>query len=213
MSETAVGTQTEEFWESFYAERDQVWTGKPNQLVAREVTDLPPGTALDVGCAEGGDAVWLAGRGWRVTGTDVSATALRRAAAHAEEAGVATRIDWQRHDLSRTFPAGSFDLVTSAYLHTPIEQEGERVAVLRRAAAAVAPGGVLLVVGHAEVPSWHEGHSSVRLHSTAEVVAELDLQAPRWWVDVEDRVVREATGPDGRPGTAADNVLLARRIG
>lgn len=211
MTET---TDTQQFWEDFYRERP-VWSGRPNVLLVREVEALPPGTALDLGCAEGADAVWLAERGWRVTGADASAVALRRAAAHAAEAGV--EVDWQCHDLSRTFPDGTYDLVCAQYLHTPDEVGGERAAILRRAAAAVAPGGLLLVVGHQERPSarpeehgHHEEHAEVYLPTTGEVLAELDL-APAWIVEREDVVDRTATGPDGRVRTFRDNVLRVRR--
>jgi 2-polyprenyl-3-methyl-5-hydroxy-6-metoxy-1,4-benzoquinol methylase len=203
MTET---THAQAFWEDFYRERP-VWSGKPNALLVREVEALPPGAALDLGCAEGADAVWLAQRGWRVTAADVSRSALRRAAAHAAEAGVA--VDWQCHDLSRTFPAGAFDLVCAQYLHTPPEVgvDGERSAILRRAAAAVAPGGVLLVIGHEK----HERHPEADLPTTGEVLAGLDLDPAVWRVDLEDVVERAATDPDGRPGIRRDNVLRLRR--
>jgi 2-polyprenyl-3-methyl-5-hydroxy-6-metoxy-1,4-benzoquinol methylase len=197
-------TSAQQFWEDFYRERP-VWSGRPNVLLVREVEALPPGTALDLGCAEGADAVWLALRGWRVTGVDASSIALRRAAAHAAEAGV--DVDWQCHDLSRTFPDGTYDLVCAQYLHTPDEVPGEREAILRRAAAAVAPGGLLLVIGHEK----HERHPDVHLPSTGDVLTGLDLDPVGWRVELEDVVERVVTDPDGRPATRRDNVLRVRR--
>ncbi|WP_433274331.1 class I SAM-dependent methyltransferase [Actinosynnema sp. CS-041913] len=204
-------TTAEQFWEGFYLDRDQVWSGRPNPLLVREVADLAPGTALDLGCAEGADAVWLAQRGWQVVGADVSATALGRAAARAEAAGVAERITWERHDLSQSFPSGTFDLVSAQFLHSPVEADGERDAVLRRAVGSVAPGGVLLVVGHAGWPSFmteppHEAH----FPTTGEVLASLRLD-DRWEVELEDLVERELTAPDGQVGHRVDNVLRVRR--
>jgi 2-polyprenyl-3-methyl-5-hydroxy-6-metoxy-1,4-benzoquinol methylase len=201
MAET---TQAQVFWEDFYRERP-VWSGRPNALLVREVEALPPGTALDLGCAEGADAVWLAQRGWRVTGADAAPSALRRAAAHAAEAGVT--VDWECHDLSRTFPEGLFDLVCAQYLHTPDEVPGERAAILRRAAAAVAPRGVLLIVGHEK----HERHPEADLPTTAEVRAGLALDPDAWHVEREEAVEREVTDSDGRPATRRDNVLRLRR--
>jgi SAM-dependent methyltransferase len=90
-------------WDARYAESPQIWSGRPNVVLAREAAALEPGRALDLGCGEGADAVWLAQRGWRVTAVDISGVALERAAVHAGSAGVADRIEWQRRDLA--FPS------------------------------------------------------------------------------------------------------------
>ena len=134
-------------WEERYAGEERIWSGGPNPQLVAEVAGLTPGTALDVGCGEGGDVIWLAQQGWRVTGADFAANGLARAARHAEQAGVADRTDWWQVD-ARAFAAGgrSFDLVTSHFLHPP---DAGMVEVTRRLADAVAPGGHLLVVGHA----------------------------------------------------------------
>lgn len=134
-------------WEERYSADEQMWSGDPNPQLVTEVSRLTPGTALDVGCGEGGDVIWLARQGWRVTGADFSANGLARAARHAEQAGVSDRTEWWQVD-ARTFdPAGrTFDLVTTHFLHPP---GGAMVEVTRRLAGAVAPGGHLLVVGHA----------------------------------------------------------------
>ena len=138
-------------WEERYAGAGQVWSGNPNAQLVAEASKLTPGTALDVGCGEGGDVIWLAQQGWQVTGADFSTNGLARAARHAEEAGVAERTDWWQVD-ARTFDADSrtWDLVTTHFLHP---QEGEMEDIVRRLATAVAPGGHLLVVAHA--PSEH----------------------------------------------------------
>ena len=134
-------------WEARYSGHGQVWSGQPNPQLVAEVSGLTPGTALDVGCGEGGDVIWLAQHGWQVTGADFSAQGLARAAAHAEQAGVADRTDWWQVD-ARSFEAEgrSYDLVTTHFLHPP---DGGMVEVTRRLCEAVAPGGHLLVVGHA----------------------------------------------------------------
>ncbi len=117
---------SERFWEGFYREREQVWSGEPNPVLVRETDGLTPGRALDLGCGEGADALWLAGCGWQVTAVDVSRTALERAEASARASGLAGRVDWQQHDLGTSFPPGSFDLVSACFLHSPAEQPGAR---------------------------------------------------------------------------------------
>jgi 2-polyprenyl-3-methyl-5-hydroxy-6-metoxy-1,4-benzoquinol methylase len=134
-------------WEERYSGDGSYWSGEPNPQLVAEVSGLTPGTALDVGCGEGGDVVWLARQGWKVTGADFAANGLARAARHAEDARVADRIDWWQVD-ARAFAADgrSYDLVTTHFLHPP---DGGMAEVTRRLAEAVAPGGHLLVVGHA----------------------------------------------------------------
>ena len=203
----------EQYWEERYRDEGRVWSGRPNPLLVREAGPLPPGTALDLGCGEGGDAIWLASQGWQVTAVDVSDTALRRGADHARDAGVAAKIRWERHDLSRSFPEGSFDLVSAQFLHSPVAADGEREAILRRAAAAVAPGGILLVVGHAGWPSWQEEPPfDYHFPTTGDVLDALDLESGRWHVELEEVVEREMPDPDGRPGRREDNVLRVRRV-
>ncbi len=208
---------TEQFWEDFHRANPQVWSGRVNPLLAREATDLAPGTALDLGCGEGADAIWLAGRGWSVTAVDISATALARAEEHAVAAGVGGRIDWQRHDLAESFPAGTFDLVSLQFvLHRTVELP--RARVLLPAAAAVAPGGALLVVGHAGFPSFvTTGETDAHLRHAAEfptpdeLLTDLALTPGEWDVQVAETVDREVTGPEGRVGTRGDHVLRVRR--
>lgn len=164
------------WWESFYAEGQSRWSGRPNASLVDEAGALPPGRALDVGCGQGGDAIWLAQRGWTVTGVDVSGTALATAAEHAEAAGVATAITWERRDAGASLPAGPFDLVTTSYLHSPVEIP--RGTILRAAAAVVAPGGTLLVIGHAPSPEHHHAD----LPSLDEVRADLAPATEGWEV-------------------------------
>lgn len=212
MTDTSCTSPAQQYWESFYQDRDHVWTGNPNPLLVREVASLTPGTALDLGCGEGADAIWLAQQGWRVTAADVSATALQRAAARAVEAGVVDGIVWARHDLSQSFPAGFFDLVSAQFFHSPVAPAGEQEKALRRAAEAVAPGGLLLIVGHAGWPSWlHSPPFEFHFPTTAEVHHSLGLEQDWWHVELEDLVERELTGPEGQPGRRKDTILRVRR--
>lgn len=198
-----------EFWEDFYAGGRSRWSGGANALLVEEVADLRPGIALDLGCGQGGDAIWLAARGWQVVAVDVSSAALSFAAANAAAAGVADAITWERHDLDVSFPDGQYDLVTTAYLHSPVALGREDV--LRRARAAVRPGGRLLVIGHAGPPSWNPtDHHAVGLPSADDVLAGLDL--PDDWSVARCAAADVAMeDPDGNPASRPDSVVHARR--
>ncbi|MER5304217.1 class I SAM-dependent methyltransferase [Streptomyces lasiicapitis] len=212
MTSTPPKNTAQQYWDDFYRDPGTGGSGEPNVLLVREVASLTPGTALDLGCAGGSDALWLAGLGWRVTAADVSATALRRAAERAADAGLTDRIDWQRHDLSESFPEGSYDLVSAQFLHSPVARDGEREDILDRAADAVAPGGVLVIGSHAGWPSWQdEPPFAHHFPTNAEMLARLDPARRGWTVETDELLTRELAGPDGRPGTRADSVLRLRR--
>ncbi|MCP2335981.1 class I SAM-dependent methyltransferase [Actinomadura rupiterrae] len=200
----------EEFWDQRYGGHGHghIWSGNPNAALVEEVSGLTPGTALDLGCGEGADAVWLARQGWKVTAVDVSGVAIGRAVEHAEDAGLAEAIDFQRRDLSESFPDGVFDLVTTQFLHSPSEPISERI--LRSARDAVAPGGTLLVEGHAGPPPW-EPDSPYVLPTAAEVVVTLDLDADEWEVLRAEEHDRAQAAPDGTVMTRLDCTVKARR--
>ncbi|MFC9545159.1 class I SAM-dependent methyltransferase [Streptomyces sp. SID9913] len=200
------------FWDDVHAARPQAASPRPNARLVETAADLPPGDALDLGCGNGGDALWLAGQGWRVTAVDLSAVAVRRLTERAAGAGLGEQVSARRHDLSRSFPAGRFDLVTSHYLHTPYELD--RATVLRRAAQALRPGGRLLVVDHGSTApwSWDQG-PDVRYPSPTEVAEGLALDPATWTVDRADASPRTATGPDGSTAEVTDHILLVRRTG
>ena len=139
-------------WDRRYEGAELVWTAEPNRFVVAELQDLPPGRALDVAAGEGRNAVWLASQGWQVTAVDFSAAGLDKGRRLAQARGVA--VDWVHADVrDYQAEAGSFQLVLIAYLQL---QEPELTGVLRRAVAALAPGGTLLVVGH-DVTNLTEG--------------------------------------------------------
>ncbi|MDH6194994.1 thioredoxin reductase/SAM-dependent methyltransferase [Mycobacterium frederiksbergense] len=206
-AQTAV---TAQYWERHYGQRGRIWSGRVNPQLAKIAADLPAGTALDLGCGEGGDAVWLAEHGWQVTAVDVSETALGRAAAEAQERGVAERITFERHDLSESLPDGRFDLVSAQFLHSPIAMD--RAVLLRRAAATVAPGGLLVIVDHGAAPPWAPEHvHRFEFPSTGEVLDSLNLDDAEWERIRVESDEREATGPNGQRGTLIDNVMVLRR--
>ena len=202
--------ETKEHWERHYGERDRVWSGRVNVQFAGVVEDLPPGRALDLGCGEGADAVWLAERGWDVVAVDISDTALGRAAEAAESRGIADRIDFVQLDLSAGFPDGTFDLISSQFLHSTVHLDRQRI--LARAADALRPGGLLVIVDHGSAPPWT---SKLDHHhefpSADEVVAGLNLDAEEFEPLRVEAVERQAVGPEGQQRPWMDNVIVLRR--
>jgi SAM-dependent methyltransferase len=184
-----------------------VWSGEPNAALVAEVSDLQPGTALDVGCGEGADAIWLAGRGWGVTAIDVSEIALRRATAAAAQSHV--DVKWIRTGLvDAPLPTAGFNLVSAHYpvlLHTP-NRDAER-----RLLAAVAPHGHLLVVHHADVDI-----EEAKAHGfdPADYVSPSDLSSlldESWQFTFDERRPRHVHVGAGA-GHSHDVVLHARRL-
>lgn len=203
-------TEPSEFWEARYAGQPQVWSGRVNRVFAEVVGEFAPGRALDLGCGEGGDAVWLAEHGWTVTAVDISATAVERGRGAAVERGVADRIEWVAADLGSWRTDARFDLVTASFLQSPVSLP--RGQILRAAAELVAPGGHLLIVAHAAPPPWASqlhGHHREFL-TAAEQLAELGLD-DTWRVELAETRSRQATGPDGVEATLDDSVVLATR--
>ncbi|MEP6843933.1 MAG: class I SAM-dependent methyltransferase [Pseudolysinimonas sp.] len=201
-----------DFWEQRYASSDQVWSGRANQALVDVSSTLTPGRALDLGCGEGGDAVWLAQHGWDVTGVDISPSAIARGRAAADALGLGPeRIRFIVSDLERRADAGPFDLVTACFLHSPVALSREQI--LRRAADQVAQDGHLLIVSHAAPPPWSNfaQHHPEPMPQPADELAALDLPTVRWEVEIAEVRVREATGPDGQHATLDDGVVLLRR--
>ncbi len=209
-TETAQEQTPQEHWEGRYAEKPQMWSGRVNAHLATIAGGLTPGRALDLGCGEGADAIWLATAGWQVVGVDIATNALDRARAAAVDRGVAERIDFQHHDLSHSFPAGSFDLVSAQFLHSTVHLE--RRQILQQASAAVAPGGTLLIVDHGEAPPWASKHiHDHHFQSADEVVAELGLADEGWHTEHVGTLEREAISPAGESAVLRDNLIVLRR--
>jgi SAM-dependent methyltransferase len=195
-------------WDARYSEREgALWSGQPNGRLVAEVAGLRPGRALDVGCGEGADAIWLARRGWTVTAIDISGLALSRARAAAELAGVA--VEWVAGDaVEIPFPARSFDLVSLQYPALP-KAAGERAA--RTLLDTVRPGGSVLAVYH-DLDDEHREHMKSQGVDPADYVSADDL---RLMLGDDFMVELHAVVPriDPPPGTphVADIVLRARR--
>jgi len=179
-------------WDERYSSSDRIWSGQPNTALVSEVTDLTPGRALDVGCGEGADAIWLAQHGWQVSAIDPSSVALERAQQAAEQAGA--EISWWLGQLvDSDLPLESFDLVTSFYVPLMREQEP-----IERLISLVAPGGTLLVVHHADFPQHHAAHGrDPEALASPALAAEILSGDNDWTLVVNERRERPATGTAG----------------
>ncbi len=194
-------------WDSFYAgeEGDRPrWSGRPNGSLVGEVEDLPPGTALDVGCGEGADAIWLAQRGWQVTAVDPSGVALERAEVAAREVGVDVR--WVRAGLTEVpGGAGQHDLVSAQYA---VLSRTEGDAAVGALLDAVAPGGTLLVVHHL-LDAGHAGHGGEHGFDPADHLTPgrvLPHLRDRWTVEVH--ATRPRPGDHHSGARHVDDVVL-----
>jgi SAM-dependent methyltransferase len=199
-----------ETWDERYAASSRVWSAGPNVFVERELADLPPGRALDLGCGEGRHAAWLARRGWDVVAVDFSAVAVARGRE------LEPAVTWQVGDVldadSWALLPDDLDLVVVAYLQLAAE---ERRFALRRAWASLRPGGLLLVVAH-DTTNLTEGTGGPQdeavLYTADDVLRDLGESAEVVRSGREPREVPAADG-HGPAGTAWDALLVARRPG
>jgi SAM-dependent methyltransferase len=193
-------------WDERYRERPQTWSGQPNLALVTEITGLTPATALDAGAGDGGDAIWLAEQGWRVTAAELSTVALGRAQARAGQLGL--DITWLHLDLAAAPPPATYDLVTAFYLHLPAPA---RTGVWRHLGGAVAPGGTLLVVGHDRdemAAPTHRANLAEMGWSIEEIITAL---GSGWTIEVAESRPRPHVDLDGNDATINDAILRARR--
>ncbi len=194
-------------WDERYSGAERVWSGQPNGALVAETRDLPPGRALDVGCGEGADAIWMARQGWDVVALDVSQVALGRARQAAEDAGVT--VCWLHAGLlDAPLASDGFDLVSAQYPALLRTQENEAVQALL---AAVTPGGTLLMVHHAEVVG---DHAHAPGFDPADYVMPEDVAAllgEDWEIETDERRSRDIRGGGGAHHTE-DLVLKARKL-
>jgi 2-polyprenyl-3-methyl-5-hydroxy-6-metoxy-1,4-benzoquinol methylase len=199
------------FWEQLWSKTlgehgDKVARRPPNAQLMAEISDLPPGRALDAGCGHGADALWLATHGWQVTAVDFAAAALAHGRSMADAAGadVAARIDWIESDLATwTAEAGQYDLVACLYVH----MAGSVEDMVRRMANAVAPGGTLFLVGHRPIdPGTGAATAAANQVQVSVEGAVAALESNVW-----ELVVAEER-PRAVAGTGVDAVIRARRV-
>ncbi|MCE1180412.1 MAG: class I SAM-dependent methyltransferase [Micrococcales bacterium] len=197
------------FWDERYSSSDRLWSGHVNEALAEIVGPLTPGRALDAGCGEGGDGLWLAERGWEVTGTDVSGVAVARAEAQAERLGLGDRTRWEQRDLLEWAPPpATFDLVLAAFIHLP---SADRFPAYRALAEAVRPGGSFVVLAHhpTDVGVVPRPPEPDLFFTEDELAAELDPD--QWKIVAAVKRPRSTTHPEGHEVIVHDTLLHARR--
>lgn len=195
-------------WDARYAAAEQVWSIEPNQLVASELAGLPAGDAVDLACGEGRNAIWLAERGWTVTGVDFSEVAVERARRTAGE----RQVTWVVGD-ALTVELPEVDLAVLAYLQLPADQ---RRTAVRRAFSALRPGGTLFLVAH-DSTNLTEGtggpQDAAVLYTAEDVLA--DLEGESFTVVRAERAARAVTQDDDHGGqqdlTAWDALVRVTR--
>lgn len=213
--EVDTGQDPRAYWEERYGQSEAIWSGKVNATTAAVVQEigLPSGpvrpVAVDLGCGEGGDVLWLAEHGWQATGIDISATAAQRGRRRAQELGLGDSASFLAQDLSEWEPEEELDLVSASFFQSPVPLE--RVRILRRAAAALRPGGHLVVVSHGAVPPWAPAEFQGTVVPTPqEQASELDPEGQLEAAVCEIRT-RAGRGPDGQEGVLDDAVVVLRK--
>ena len=209
------------YWESHWRQASETRAGSeipPNPYLVREISGLATGTALDAGCGEGAEAVWLAEQGWHVTAVDISRTVLARASERGTASGAPSgHLQWIEADLDDWAPAERFDLVTTHYAHPAMPQ----LAFYARISGWVAPGGTLLIVGHLHAPdtSWHgldhgrqdHGHRPPAQASVTAAGVTGELDATKWDVIVAYEPTRTLSNRAGGVAQLQDVVVRATR--
>ena len=191
-----------------------MWSGNPNGTLVNEISGVAPRRALDVGAGEGGDAIWLAEQGWKVTASDISRRALDRVGAEAERRGLTVKCHHSDANAFDAFEPAAFELVSAQYASIPRTPDGRGVHNLLN---AVAPGGILLVVSHDLEPmrkpidtTTHSQAFDPDAYVRVEDFAAALTSSPDWAIEVHEKRPR----PPGAASAALhvdDIVLRARR--
>ncbi len=190
-------------WDKRYAETDLVWSATPNKTVEELVTGLEPGRALDLGCGEGRNSIWLAKQGWQVDALDFSAVGLDKARQLALDQGVT--VDWQQADVSALIPDHKYDLVLAVFLHT---SPAERQAWLSAAINRVAEAGYFLYVGH-DPSNIAEGSGGPQDQAVLPDTVEIESYLSSFEVLQSEVIRRSITGDPGHGSDATGESVLA----
>jgi SAM-dependent methyltransferase len=165
-----------------YRHQPRAFIHDPNRLLVETVSGLHPGRALDIAMGEGRNAVYLASKGWDVTGFDVSDEALRQAGVRAMKAGVTIRTF---REGSETFDYGreQWDLIVLSYAFAPVSDP----AYVRHLRDSLKPGGIVVFEHYIRSPGMGDrvgtpGRGELpRLFSDFEIRRHEELEARSDW--------------------------------
>lgn len=204
---------TKEFWDDIWQDES---TDSPHfsvsPILVAEIADVPPGSALEVGCGNGSDAIRLAEKGWRVTALDFSTAGIDVAKRNAVNAGV--DIDFIEADAAAYRPDTAYDLITSFYIQLP---PARRAAMFANMCRALKPGGRLLFVSHdrsTPIEGWTE-EDLATLTDADEIAAEilglgLEVRTERAVKVADVPPESEGVGRYGHGGETNSTVVIAR---
>lgn len=196
----------ERYWEERYQNSSPETSSTPGTALERFAAPLKAGRALELGCAKGDDAVWLAKSGWTVLAADISSTALDYAAGNAGRAGVHDRITFEQHKLPQTFPEGRFDLVVASFLSAQ-----PRADVFRRATDTTVRGGHLLIIDHASRVPWSTAPADPKFPSAEENLTALALDKKTWARNFVGELERKVRDRDGSVVRVRDSIIFLQR--
>ncbi len=188
-------------WNQRYTDKELVWSAGPNRLLEQEVRELEPGSALDLACGEGRNAIWLAEQGWQVTAVDFSHVAIEKGGAIAKRRNV--DVEWVVADAAEYAPGGKFDLVAILYLHTARE---ERDQWMRHARDAVASNGLLLYIGH-DLSNIEHGVGGPQHPEVLPTPRDVAQMLPGFEIERAEIVERHVEGEPGH-GAEGDGIAL-----
>ena len=179
-------------------------------MFAENVQELTPGTAVDIACGEGRNALWLAEQGWTVTALDFSKVAIHKARQIAEQRDV--EVNWLVEDAaSFELPIQAYDLVVLSYLHT---NPAERKTWLPNAVNSVKQAGTFIYIGH-DPSNIHSGVGGPQNPNLLPAVDEIASALSGFRVDVASVVERPIVNEPGHraelTGTALDSLVIAVR--
>lgn len=213
-ADSSISLTPQESWNNLYAEKEQVWSGKPNATLVALIERQQPTTVVDLGCGEGGDVTWLAQRGWTATGIDISDVAIERARQAAEKVGV--EAEFVAADLAEWRTDKKFDLIVSSFMQSHFD-DLDRIGIFRTALELLNVGGELVSISHAGMPSFvkEDDPRRERMEQLPQPLVEahaLTENDDRFEVKLAETRSRTVTSPEGEEGTIDDGVLVIMRV-